>query len=486
MALYCNFAKNKGGVNALRYIVIIFYILITILISYFYGNFPVRHLAFPLVSCILVLWLSGKYTNKKQKFLNAFFSLSFLIMSVMFIPSFSHTTMDFINREYLHYIAFSTSFILLIVVFFNYFLTSWNKLRFILLLFVTLPGFMVWYYYLLSGAFISVETCMAILQTNYTEAFEYTKNTFSLNALLCIITYICLLFVANESLQDSKGNDYGVVSVHLILFIIITIFFMYRTRDNLVVNLLYDTYKYQELYNEYINNRVQRRVALSQLQDLEISGNEGVYVLVIGESATRDHLGSYGYNRNTTPWMSGLKESDNFYQFSNAWSCAADTVHALVYALTNKNQYNNIKLENAISLIDVANAAGYKTIWISNQAKIGLADTPITAIATEAKEQIWLRENIGHLKDGGYLDLPSFYDSRIIDCIDKLNVSSRTMIVIHLMGSHANYSIRYPKEYAVFKDGKSFIDEYDNSILYTDFVLEKIYDKIKKIKNLKR
>ena len=51
-----------------------------------------------------------------------------------------------------------------------------------------------------------------------------------------------------------------------------------------------------------------------------------------------------------------------------------------------------------MSIIDVANAAGYDTVWISNQVQYGLADTPITTIASEAKQQIWLHDKVWTFK----------------------------------------------------------------------------------------
>ena len=160
---------------------------------------------------------------------------------------------------------------------------------------------------------------------------------------------------------------------------------------------------------------------------------------------------------------------------NQAWSCAADTVSALTYALTAKNQYNNINLDEAYSLIDIANAAGYDTVWLSNQVQYGLADTPITAIASSAKHQVWLHDKVGHLKDGRYLDMPAFYDENLIPELGKINMSDRMLIVIHLMGSHNSYKVRYPEEYEVYDTSNSELSkdekntaEYDKSVRYTD------------------
>lgn len=159
----------------------------------------------------------------------------------------------------------------------------------------------------------------------------------------------------------------------------------------------------------------------------------------------------------------------------------------MTYALTSKNQYNTEDLKDAVSIIDIANAVGYETVWLSNQVQYGLADTPITTIASEAKQQIWVHDKVGHLKDGRYLDLPDYYDERLIPAIDNIKLSSRMLIVIHLMGSHNSYKMRYPERYNIFTSGDKELDtdEYDNSILYTDTVLSDLYEHVSKMADFK-
>ena len=56
-------------------------------------------------------------------------------------------------------------------------------------------------------------------------------------------------------------------------------------------------------------------------------------------------MGCYGYFRQNTPWMSSMQEQPGYVQLNKAWSCANDTVSALTYALTSKNQYNTEELK---------------------------------------------------------------------------------------------------------------------------------------------
>ena len=71
----------------------------------------------------------------------------------------------------------------------------------------------------------------------------------------------------------------------------------------------------------------------------------------------------------------------------------------------------------------------------------------------------------------------------------KLNPAENNFVVLHLMGSHIYYNHRYPK---IFKkwttaDGTGMATSaaaYANTILYTDFVLSKIFDYAQKNLNL--
>lgn len=350
------------------------------------------------------------------------------------------------------------------------------------------PIILLWAYYFSSGAWLSVESCMAILQTNPSEAENYVRdhiNLIGIIGVIIIIAYVKGIFDVMKNLTLRKLS--GKLSCALIVFILLNIGLAIRTRENIVTVIAYDAKAYANGYWEYAAGREERKKNLSQLIGQIKRGDDGVYVLVIGESVTRDHMGCYGYYRQNTPWMTSMLSSNGYVQFNKAWSCANDTVSALTYALTSKNQYNTEDLKDAVSIIDIANAVGYETVWLSNQVQYGLADTPITTIASEAKQRIWVHDKVGHLKDGRYLDLPDYYDERLIPAIDNIKLSSRMLIVIHLMGSHNSYKVRYPERYNIFTSGDKELDtdEYDNSILYTDNVLKGIYEKVTNIPDFK-
>ena len=166
-----------------------------------------------------------------------------------------------------------------------------------------------------------------------------------------------------------------------------------------------------------------------------------------------------------------MKKNPNLLLFEHAYACQVQTVPALTYALTAKNQYNSLQLKNAVSLIDIARAAGYQTVWLSNQVRYGGWGTPITVIAEEADQKIWINSHQGDTLDTEY------YDGELINRMEEIKSPEKMLIVVHLMGNHISYHSRYPSEFENFK-GQGKRSEYDNSILYNDHVMKLLYEKL--------
>lgn len=74
--------------------------------------------------------------------------------------------------------------------------------------------------------------------------------------------------------------------------------------------------------------------------------------------------------------------------------------------------------------------------------------------------------------------------------------SDKKFIVIHLLGTHGQYRFRYPSEYSIFNNAHAvskfsllsqenldYYNQYDNAVLYNDYVLYNIIDIFKKSNN---
>ena len=334
------------------------------------------------------------------------------------------------------------------------------------------PILLCWGYYATELSWLNVDAVMAILQTNSAEALEYVKDrTGSYSVLLTLLFAAGLaVWVKLASRLTAAKHSWKRIA-GIVFFLVLNAVLVFRTGDNFVTSIFRETTDYQKNYNEYARQKEIRKQNLSHIMLQNNTGRKGIYFLVIGESQNTLRMSAYGYKLKTTPWLDSMKNNPNLLLFQHAYACQVQTVPALSYALTAKNQYNSVKMEQAVSLIDVAKAAGYQTVWLSNQVRFGGWGTPVTVIAEEADQKIWINSHQGNTLDTEY------YDGELINRLQDIKRSDKMLIVVHLMGNHISYHSRYPAEFDKFKaEGKR--SEYDNSILYNDYVMQQLIDKV--------
>ena len=148
--------------------------------------------------------------------------------------------------------------------------------------------------------------------------------------------------------------------------------------------------------------------------------------------------------------------------------------------MTEQSQYNNKEFYDSISIIDVARKAGYKTYWFSNQGRYGEYDSAITLVAKTADVSEWTDDSF---------DFSELEDEILLKFFERVDPNEKNFIVFHLMGSHIYYNSRYPRRFKkwVTSDGTGMMlaaPSYANTILYTDFVLSRIFDYAKANLNL--
>lgn len=230
---------------------------------------------------------------------------------------------------------------------------------------------------------------------------------------------------------------------------------------------------------QYVSAAHENRLDLTTIKGTaaDIPDKQLVVVLVIGESARADHFGLNGYARPTTPLLAAMPELVNF---SNARSCASATRISVPCLLTRATEQDPKRSSTETSLISMFRHFGFDTAWISTNQIYGLYDTPVTAVANEAQRLIFpiSMQNLEH----GSLD------EELIEPFKQFlaRPSPRKMVVLHQRGSHWHYHDRYPAPFRKFtptcegntSPSRCGIDKltngYDNSILYTDYVLDSV------------
>ena len=215
--------------------------------------------------------------------------------------------------------------------------------------------------------------------------------------------------------------------------------------------------------------------------------SDEIYVLVIGETARAANFSLYGYERNTNPL---LAQNSNVIAFDNVKSAANLTSISLPFLVTRATPQDlNPKL-NEPAIINAFKEAGFKTYWLSNQAA-GLNN--VFAFYSRLADEY---KNIAVSIDVAKYDeelLPEF------DSILNDKSTHKKFIIVHTLGSHFRYNYRYPDTFEKFKPtlsktlsltGNSVklkqenINSYDNTILYTDFILSEIINRLDKTNSI--
>lgn len=189
------------------------------------------------------------------------------------------------------------------------------------------------------------------------------------------------------------------------------------------------------------------------------------YILIIGESARRDYMSTYGFHLPTTPFLDKTKGYINASYISSAPA----TYHSLLNTL-HFNPKDKGKKDYSYNIITLAKMAGIKTFWLSNQGSIGKYDTLASRLGVAADFHYFT-------KKGGFTtnnaDDMALLDELKIRFKEKTYSNNVRLFVIHLMGSHRNFCQRLKEE----EEKKlEFINEslscYVNTILKTDKFIE--------------
>lgn len=332
------------------------------------------------------------------------------------------------------------------------------------------PVLLYWGYDAIAGAPLGATALLAIYQTNPEEAKGFLTAFFPLigGVMILISVLLYVLFAWKALLRRDRVKSLGRRRLAALVVLALGSFGWFFSSDHLYHVLAQQTQEGIAQYHAFAAAREQRAHRADALPSVTAQ-HPGLYVLVIGESQNKHHMSAYGYEKETTPWLDAMKSDPHMLFFEKGNACFVNTVSALSYALTSKNQYNDVPLEQSLTLVESAKAAGFQTAWLSNQVKYGVWDTPVAVIASEADQQQWLNSGMGTITD------TPWYDEKLAEALQDADHYENQLIVIHLIGNHGDYRDRYPKSYAVDPETSS-VNSYDNSIRYNDAVVEKIYD----------
>lgn len=310
------------------------------------------------------------------------------------------------------------------------------------------------------------------------EAFEYIKSFVGISDIFIFI-YVVLgfwfIFVYFKNNHEKIPKKYKYISALGLLFIIVSIMSRGNTAKKIypyyLIKVIYHSGKWTLLSKK--RNEFLKRLNLYYNKNFKYNN----IVIVIGESVNRHHMSVYGYHEDTTPFFGDLVKnykSDKLCIFKKIYSPANQTRFAIPLEFTEATSRNYYKFFKSPSLITLFKNAGYTTYWLSNQEEFGRFNLEVTSISRESNFT-FVKHKI-HTNSS-----PQDKDIDLLPVMKKINLTDNNFIVFHLEGSHFNYSLRYEHNSSLIKSPKNIIDDYDNSIYYTDSILLKIFDYFKKM-----
>ncbi len=338
-------------------------------------------------------------------------------------------------------------------------------------------------YYFSFNIKITKDVFFAISQTNFNESVEYINQFISPLWLLFILIFtitLGYLLIKQEKRETLK------IERSLLVFIIIFSFgTIYVTiNDNILLSFAKNS---ASDYRKEINlfKQAQKKIKNRDIQFESKKTDIGeTYIVVIGESLNKHHMGIYGYKRETTPLLSKHLQEKNFLLFTNVYSNHTHTMPVLSLSLTEANQYQEKKYYDSPSILDILKKADIETYWLTNQNLYGPWDNFISIIAHTSDHLVGINRSVGKRI------VSQKYDGELINEVKKvLNKPSKKnrVVFVHLMGNHGTYDSRYPDEFSIYQDklkNKS-INPYDNSVAYNDYVVNSILNEVQNIQGVR-
>jgi len=222
-------------------------------------------------------------------------------------------------------------------------------------------------------------------------------------------------------------------------------------------------------------------------EDAQVSqppkGAPKLMVLVVGETARAENFSLNGYVKETNPKLS-KQDILNFSQVSSCGTATAVSVPCMFSGMQ-RVDYDERLASHREGLLDIAKRAGYQVTWIDNNSSCkGTCDRIGEYKIPESIKQKWCKD--GECLDDILIDSLKAY----LQTIPKDDKRPQ-LVVLHQMGSHGPaYYKRAPEEFRVFKPTcdtnaiqgctqEALINTYDNTLLYTDYVLDSLINTLK-------
>lgn len=412
-----------------------------------------------------------------------------LIMSLLNFLFFHYPFFKFVinNIDYKSFsgISLIVSLVILMLVlnafvFFLIFFLSRIVGKSLLVLFFFLNAMAV--YFVTTYSVIIDESMMGnVFNTNNEEAGSY----FSLKLIVYIVLLAVIpgIYIIKAKIINVTLKKFSIISSLTLLLIVLLVVVnaknvLWIDKNSKTLGGLAMPWSYTVNTALFYVHKAQKNKKEILLPNATIRDNQkSVVVLVIGESARSQNFSLYGYNKNTNPLLS---VTPNVFHF-NATSCATYTTAGVKCILEHKNTDKlyeilpNYLYRNNVEVIWRTTNWGEPPIHIKNYQN---------------------RDSLSKNCKGEGCN----YDEVLLTGLKEQILASKKnkiLIVLHSSTSHGpTYSKKYPPQFEVFSpvcnsvelgncSHTELINAYDNTIVYTDYILSKVIEDLKQLKEYK-
>ena len=331
------------------------------------------------------------------------------------------------------------------------------------------------------GAIIDETMIGNVLNTNYGEASSF----FSIKLLLYILLLGVLpsIYIIKVKIVNVKFKTFLATSSLALLFIILVGFaharnWLWIDKNSKQLGGLAMPWSYCVNTSLFYIHKHQKNKKEILLPDATIKDDEkSVVILVIGESARSENFSLYGYKKNTNPLLS---QTPGVFHF-DATSCATYTTAGVKCILdyTNTDKLYEI-LPNYLYRNNV------EVVWRTTNW-----GEPPVHIEKYQKRDTLVKDCKG---DG------CNYDEVLLAGLKEQILTSKKnkiLVILHTSTSHGpTYSKKYPPQFETFKlvcnsvelsncSKEQLVNAYDNTIVYTDYILHSVIEDLKQLKDYK-
>lgn len=201
-------------------------------------------------------------------------------------------------------------------------------------------------------------------------------------------------------------------------------------------------------------------------------------VFIIGETTRWDHMGIFGYERNTTPKLAQRKIWRRSVVTPVIPQPNSHCVACLYVRGAEDNPQRTLKEQNIFAVLKQLDSVLTSTLC---RAKCG-------STATRWRTTLLIVSRLVRSRNRG----KPVDDMLLVDEMQQSlgrNPDGKHLIILHTKGSHFNYTQRYPRSFAQWKPEcigvdsgctkAQMINSYDNSVTYVDHFISSVIDQVR-------